>query len=184
MNYLKKDNLSIYHEQKATFQFIYDHVDLSKITFVGGVADYINLRDYYKMPVHDLDIIFQDEEDLKEIIKKIGVKKYTSSFYKIDQMEVLVAKFFINNKSVHIDFFKLNNIREGISKSYLLGKQVQHSSFKSMQTFHNTYVGKLTSDVLGEKYEWKRLYKHSKKASLYNMITYQKEKLVKELIHA
>lgn len=184
MNFIKEDNQAIYAEQKATFQFIFDHVDLSKITFVGGVADYINLRSYYKMPVHDIDIIFQDEKDLKEIFNKIGAKKYTSSFYKIDQMEVFVSKFIANNKRVHIDFFKLNNIREGTVKSYLLGQQVQHSSFVKMQKFHNSYVSKLTSEVLGEKYEWKRLYKHSKKASLYNMISYQNEKLIKDLSHA
>jgi len=184
MDYLKKDNLAIYEEQKATFQFIFDHVNLSKIAFVGGVADYINLRDYYKMPVHDLDIIYQNEDDLKEIINKIGVKRHLCSFYKFDQMQVLVADFFINNKRVHIDFFKRNYIREGITTSYLLGHQVKHSSFESMQKFHNAHVSMLTSDALGEKYEWKRLYKHSKKASLYNMICYQKEKLTKDLSHA
>ena len=80
--YSEYDRKHIFNEQQATFESVFSKVDLSKIAFVGGVADYLNLRDYYDMPVNDLDIIFQDEEDLRQIIDNEGVERVACKFYK------------------------------------------------------------------------------------------------------
>lgn len=183
MNYLEYDRHHIFEEQKATFRLLFNEIDLSKICFVGGVADYLNLRDYYDMPVHDLDVVYQDEADLEPLKKYIEMERYHCKFYEFDEMEVLVGQHFINNKRVHIDFFRRNFIYGGVTTSMLLGREVRHSTFESMKKFHNDHIGKLTSRAMGVDYEWKRLYKHSKKASLYNLVTYQQEKQSKELMY-
>lgn len=184
MDYLNYDNKAIYEEQKATLRVVFEHLDLSKVTFVGGVADYLNLRHEFRMPVHDLDIVYTNEADLQPLIDIVGVHRHKCKFYEFDEMEVLVTEHMINDKRVHIDFFKRNFIYGGVNVSPLLGTNVRHTSFESMKKFHNDHVAKLTSKALGMNYEWKRLYKHSKKASLYNLIEYRREKNIKELDYA
>ena len=183
MRVLKTDEAYIFDEQKEVFRVLFKDIDLTKITFVGGVADYLNLREYYDLPLHDIDIAYKDEADLQKVIDLIGVKRYYSKFYEFDQPKVLVTNYLINNKPVHIDFFNKRFTHNSIAKSMLLGQEVRHASFETMKQFHNTQISKLTSEALGNNYEWKRLYKHSKKASLYNLITYQKNKIEKELAY-
>lgn len=174
--YTNYDLQYIFEEQQATFRHIFNLLDTSKIAFVGGVADYINLREYYHMPVHDLDVVYENEEDLKPIIETDGVKRYKCNFYKFNTDKVLVSEFFVNQKRVHIDYFKRNFFSIKLSQSVLLGEKVWHASFQEMKKFHNDQIGMLTSDKMGKLYDWKRLYKHSKKASLYNNIAFLEEK--------
>lgn len=176
MDYLEFDNTHIFKEQKATFQLLFETLNLDKVYFVGGVADYLNLRDHFEMPVHDVDIVYQDERDLAPLWDRITLRRHVCKFYEFDEMEVLVGDYFIYGKRVHIDCFKRNLMYGGVSKSQLLGETVRHSSFETMRKFHNDHVGKLTSRVMGVNYEWKRLYKHSKKASLYNLVRYKEQK--------
>lgn len=177
ITYLEKDQKNIFLEQQAVFEKIFDLLDLSKIAFVGGVADYINLRDYYDMPVHDLDIIYQEEEDLAPIIEKERLIRHAINFYNInDAQEVLVSEIFVNDKRVHVDYFKRNFGQVRLQESMLLGHKVLHASFDEMKKFHNDHIPLLTSEVMGTNYDWKRLYKHSKKAGLYNNVEYLKEK--------
>jgi len=178
--YSEYDRKHIFNEQQATFESVFSKVDLSKIAFVGGVADYLNLRDYYDMPVNDLDIIFQDEEDLRQIIDNEGVERFDCKFYKYNSKEVLVSEFFVDGKRVHIDYYQRNFSAVRLTQSYLLGYRVMHASFKEMKKFHNDQIGRLTSSAMGKDYDWKRLYKHSKKASLYNNVDYLSEK---KLLH-
>ncbi len=172
---MQEDQTTIFNEQQVALQQIFDKVDLSKIAFVGGIADYINLRAFYEMPIHDIDLIYKNEEDLKKLVNLNEVGRYQSRFYKKHTSQVLVHEFKVNNKSVHADFFQhqFNNIK--LKQSMLLGKMVWHCSFEEMQQFHNSQLEKLTSEAAKQDYEWRRLYKHSKKASLYNNITYLKE---------
>ncbi|AXT58663.1 hypothetical protein J8L88_20760 [Aquimarina sp. MMG015] len=183
ISYEEEDRANIYLEQQAVFEKIFQLLDSSKIAFVGGVADYINLRSYYEMPVHDLDIIYQDEKDLTPVIEKYNLRRHGINFYNINESrEVLVSEIFINKKRVHIDFFKRNFSKMRLQESYLLGTKVLHTSFDEMMKFHNDHIPLLTSDTMGANYEWRRLYKHSKKASLYNNVRYLKEKgLLKQL---
>jgi len=175
--YEEKDRLNIYSEQQAVFRKIFGLLDRSKIAFVGGIADYINLRPYYDMPVHDLDIIYQSEEDLKPVLKKYNLIRHGINFYDVnDSKEVLVSEIFVNNKRVHIDYFKRNFSHVRLKESHLLGYKVLHADFDEMMKFHNDHIPLLTSNAMGEKYEWRRLYKHSKKAALYNNICYLRDK--------
>ena len=183
MNYKAFDTNYIYEEQQATFRLLFETLDLSKVSFVGGIADYLNLRDYYEMPVHDVDLVYWNEEDLEPLWKKMSLRRHVCKFYEFDKMEVLVGDYFVNGKRVHIDCFKRNHIYGGISQSELLGETVQHASFGTMLKFHNEHVAKLTSKAMGSNYEWKRLYKHSKKASLYNLVRYRQEKKHNTLLH-
>ncbi|WP_035091343.1 MULTISPECIES: hypothetical protein [Aquimarina] len=177
ITYEEKDRANIFLEQQEVFKQIFELLDCSKIAFVGGVADYINLRSYYDMPVHDLDIIYQDEEDLVSVIEKYNLIRHGINFYNINESkEVLVSEIFINNKRVHIDYFKRNFAMIELKESYLLGRKVLHCSFSEMMKFHNDHIPLLTSQAMGSNYEWRRLYKHSKKASLYNNVCYLKEK--------
>ena len=45
-----------------------------------------------------------------------------------------------------------------------------------MKKVHNDEIPLKTSEARGNSYEWKRLYKHSKKASLYNNVIFLQEK--------
>lgn len=172
----EKDKSNIFYEQQKAFEYLFHTLDLSKVAFVGGVADYINLRSYYKLPVHDFDIIYQNEEDILPLKKDIKLKKYHIGFYKTnDNQEVVVAKIRVNNKEVHMDCFPRNFEHIDLQESMLLGYKVLHASFEEMRTFHNYHIQFLTSTHLGKDYKWERLYKHSKKAGLYNNIVYSKE---------
>jgi len=184
MNQTKPDTIAIFEEQKATFRMLFECLDLSKVVFVGGVADYLNLRAYYEMPVHDIDIRYTDNEDLEAVREHISLHQHSSEFYECEQNQVLVGEYVVNQKSVHVDFFKPNFKYYGYTTSTLLGREVRHSSFQTMKRFHNDHIAKLTSSSLGPRYKWKRLYKHSKKASLYNLVSYQEEKESKIVLHA
>jgi hypothetical protein len=181
ITFLKEDEKNIFYEQQQALKNIFEKLDLSKIAFVGGIADYINLRSYYDMPVNDIDIIYEEEEDLLPIKEQDGITKYFSRFYNTGG-EVLVSEFFVNNKNVHTDFYKRNFSKIKLTQSPLLGKMVWHATFNEMKTFHNIQVPEVTSAAMGKKYEWKRLYKHSKKASLYNNISYLEEKQLLETL--
>ncbi|RUT69432.1 hypothetical protein D0817_16490 [Flavobacterium cupreum] len=174
--FLKEDEKNIFYEQQQALQNIFDKLDLSKIAFVGGIADYINLRSYYDMPVNDIDIIYENEEDLLPIQEQDGITRYFSRFYNINVGEVLVSEFFVNNKNVHTDYYKRIFSKIQLTQSPLLGRMVWHATFNEMKEFHNTQLPEVTSAAMGHKYEWKRLYKHSKKASLYNNVCYLEEK--------
>jgi hypothetical protein len=176
ITFLKEDEKNIFYEQQQALKNIFEKLDLSKIAFVGGIADYINLRSYYDMPVNDIDIIYEEEEDLLPIKEQDGITKYFSRFYNINVGEVLVSEFLVNNKNVHTDFYKRNFSKIKLTQSPLLGKMVWHATFNEMKTFHNSQLPEVTSQAMGEKYEWKRLYKHSRKASLYNNVSYLEEK--------
>ena len=178
-NYLEFDEYNIFYEQKETLNYLFNNVDLEKVAFVGGVADYLNLRKYYQMPINDVDIIFEEEDVLDTLKEKNELVKYQCSFYQNrDVREVLVSNHDINGKKVHVDYFKRNFGSIGMAKSFLLGQPVYHASFEEMKQFHNNQIPKLTSETMREKYEWKRLYKHSRKGSLYNNIVYLKEKKI------
>ncbi len=174
--YSDQDRANIFVAQQEALAHVFNVIDLSKIAFVGGVADYINLRSYYDMPVHDLDILYEKEEHLKPIIENEGVIRHFSPFYKMSKGKVLVSEFFTNGKRVHTDYFKRNFYELRLTQSPLLGTLVWHASFKEMKKFHNEQIPELTSGTMGRDYEWKRLYKHSRKASLYNNVGYLKEK--------
>lgn len=174
--YVKQDNLHIPKAQRIAIHHVFSLIDASRIAFVGGIADYLNLREYYDMPINDLDFIYEDENDLKPIIEKDTVKKFKCNFYTRDSDEVLISDIYIDGSRVHIDYFKRNFLSVKLTRSLLLGKMVRHASFTEMKKFHNDHIEPLTSRKTGGKYDWKRLYKHSRKASLYNNIQYLKER--------
>ncbi|REG99100.1 hypothetical protein [Flavobacterium aquicola] len=178
--FLEIDKKNIFTEQQKALGFIFDNLDLSKIAFCGGVADYLNLRQYYQMHINDLDIIYENEEDLDPIKNKVDVKRYISKFYRTRNGETLVYKFKIYGKEINVDNFPKDFSTLTLTQSPLLGKMVWHSSFNEMKKFHNNEIHLKTSEIAGINYEWKRLYKHSKKASLYNNVTFLEEK---NLIH-
>ncbi|CAL2093891.1 conserved protein of unknown function [Tenacibaculum sp. 190524A02b] len=169
-NYIALDNRLIYQEQKKVLRYLFEKIDLSKIVFVGGIADYLNLRDYYHMIINDVDLIYEEEKYLETFLKENQATKYKNKFYESLHDEVLVVNIPVGKKLVHFDLFRKDFEDVEITESILLGKKVLHKSFEAMRTFHNTEIGKQTSEVMQKKYEWKRLYKHSIKASLYNTV--------------
>jgi len=179
-SFLEYDKKNIFIEQQKALGFVFDNLDLSKIAFCGGIADYLNLREYYQMRVNDLDIMYENEEDLNPIKHKVDIKRYTSKFYRTKNGETLVYKFKIYDKEINVDNFPNDFSKLTLTQSPLLGKMVWHSSFNEMKKFHNNEIHLKTSKVTGINYEWRRLYKHSRKASLYNNVTFLEEK---NLIH-
>jgi len=174
--FVNEDEKNIFQEQKEALKSIFEKLDMSKIAFVGGIADYLNLRSYYDMPVNDIDIIYENEADLLPIQEQYGIRKYCTRFYSMEAGEVLVSEYPFNNKKIHADYYKRNFSRIKLTQSPLLGRMVWHASFTEMKEFHNKQVPLITSQAMGANYEWKRLYKHSKKASLYNNVCYLEEK--------
>lgn len=162
------DETLIYKEQQEVLGYVFEKIDLSAIVFIGGIADYINLRENYHLVINDIDIAYENEEDIADFIQEYGYTKYKNKFYKTLNNEVTVVEIPFGDKSVHFDFFKKDFKKIGINESFLLGKKVRHGSFDEMRNFHNKEIGNQTSTMQNEKYEWKRLYKHSIKASLYN----------------
>jgi hypothetical protein len=175
ISFLELDKQNIFNEHQEVLEFIFNTLDISKIGFVGGIADYINLRQYYEMPINDIDIIYENENDITAVDGVMKLEKFYANFFQLSSNEVLVSEFKIGDKNVHIDYYKrnFNNLR--LKQSPLLSKMVWHIPFKEMQRFHNMMIPELTSEAMGTDYDWERLYKHSKKAALYNNVTYLKE---------
>ncbi|SEC21155.1 hypothetical protein SAMN04489761_2387 [Tenacibaculum sp. MAR_2009_124] len=170
--YEELDNELIFKEQKQVLRNVFDQMDMSKVVFIGGIADYINLREHYHLVINDIDLAYENEEDIAHFLKNYDYKKYQNRFYNSLNNEVLVIEVPFGGKCVHFDFFQRDLKRLDIDQSYLLGEKVHHTSFNEMKNFHNQEIGKQTSRMQKEKYEWKRLYKHSIKASLYNAVCY------------
>jgi hypothetical protein len=132
------------------------------------------------MPVNDVDVMYEKEEDMHLIMNKLETKRYVSKFYSTKTGETLVFSYKVGNRVINVDTFPKDFSAMELSQSLLLGKTVWHSSFNEMKRMHNNEIPLKTSEARGINYEWKRLYKHSKKASLYNNITFLEEK---KLIH-
>jgi hypothetical protein len=81
-SFLDFDKTTIPVFQQMALQFIFDNVDLNKVAFCGGIADYVNLREYYDMDINDIDLMYENELDLHLIMKKLGTKRYISKFYR------------------------------------------------------------------------------------------------------
>lgn len=179
-SFLDYDKKNIRSLQQMALEFLFNNVDMSKIVFCGGVADYINLREYYDITINDIDLIYENELDIKPIINKLETRRYNSKFYKTKNGEALVTIFRIGEMSINIDSFPRDFCKSAYTQSYLLGKMVWHTSFEDSKNSHNNEVHLNTSEAKGNDYQWRRLYKHSRKASLYNNITFLEEK---NLIH-
>lgn len=170
MNYLQYDTTHIYKEHQDTFALLRDTIDLEQVAFVGGIADYLNLRGHHKMPVNDFDLVISNPaviDPLKEIIHFA----HTETLYLNETSSVFQSNYIVDDCCVHLDFFEVSSIYEHpICRSEFLGTEVQHYDFETMRTFHNNQISVFTTDVKGADYDWKRLYKHSRKGGLYNLI--------------
>ncbi len=176
MDTLKYDKSHILESRQEALHLLFSTLDLTKVSFVGGIADYINLRGKYVMPINDIDLVFRDEEDLKALAQVLPLKRFESK-YATDTNIVYVTNFEHKTAPIHIDCFRQHTIyNRPTSTSDLLGHQVNHHSFKGMKQFHNEHVELMSSDSKLHEYEWKRLYKHSRKAALYNLICYKRDK--------
>ena len=180
-NYFDIDNRLIFYEQKQVLQKLFDKVDLSKIVFVGGIADYLNLRDHYYLTVNDVDVAYENESDLQPFLETYPCERFKSKFYGIFSDTVIIADLPVGEKVVHFDFFQRKINYDRVKTTKLLGKKVLHMNFDAMRNFHNKEIGKQISKVAQKEYEWKRLYKHSIKASLYNFIYHDLDKEYREL---
>ncbi|WP_337965496.1 hypothetical protein [uncultured Flavobacterium sp.] len=179
-SFLEYDKRNIRGFQQMALEFLFNNVNMSKVVFCGGIADYINLREYYDITINDIDIIFENEQDLQPMITKLATRRYLSKFYKTKNGEALVNIFRVGETSINIDSFPRDFSNETHIQSPLLGKMVWHTSFEESKDNHNNEIHLNTSQAKGNDYEWRRLYKHSRKASLYNNVTFLEEK---NLIH-
>ncbi len=178
--FLEYDRKNIRSLQQIALEFIFNNVNMSKIVFCGGIADYLNLRAYYDITINDIDILYENELDLQPMTNKLGTKRYISKFYKTKNGEALVNIFRNGVNTINIDSFPKDLSKSTHTQSSLLGKMVWHTSFDDSKKNHNDEIPLNTSETRGINYEWRRLYKHSKKASLYNNVTFLEEK---NLIH-
>ena len=174
--FLDYDRTNIALFQQMALQFIFDNVDLNKVAFCGGIADYVNLREYYDMDINDIDLMYENERDLHLIMKKLGTKRYISKFYKTKNGEALVHIFRIGKKVINIDSFLKDFSKSNLVRSALLGHMIWHSSFEDCKKNHNDEIPLKISEESGLNYDWKRLYKHSRKAGLYNNVKFLEEK--------
>ena len=176
MNYFEYDTAHICKEHRQLFKELFQCLDLDKVVFVGGIADYLNLRPDFEMPINDIDLTFRSKSHITAFTQRYPMKRH-ESIYSNDALHVFTGGCTINGRHIHFDFFQQDSVFiRPVAKSELLGQQVLHTSFVGMQAFHNEYIALMSSDEQAENYEWKRLYKHSKKASLYNLLSYRKEK--------
>lgn len=176
MNYRNYDIQHILPEHREMFRVLFETIDTDRVVFVGGVADYINLRGSYTMPINDIDLCFREEAHIAQFADRFKMKRFPSLYPK-DAASVYTCDCKINGYMVHIDLFKQDSVFvRPVGSSELLGQNVLHTNFEGMKAFHNDYIDMLNSDVKGKYYDWKRLYKHSRKAALYNLIDYRKEK--------
>lgn len=179
-SFLEYDKKNIHSLQQMTLEFLFNNINMSKIVFCGGVADYLNLRKYYDITINNIDLLYENELDLQPITNKLATKRYISKFYKTKNGEALVNIFKVGETAINIDSFPSDFSNLTYTQSSLLGKMVWHTSFEFSKKNHNNEIHLNTSKVRGIDYQWKRLYKHSRKASLYNNVTFLEEK---NLIH-
>lgn len=173
MNYLDYDTEHIYQEHKKTFALLRDTIDLSQVVFVGGVADYLNLRGQHPMPINDFDLVVSNPSVL-EPLKEFVSFAHTETLYLHESKSVFQANYVVDNCWVHLDIFLVESIYEhGLSCSQFLGTDIQHHDFETMRKFHNNQISVFTTDVKGSEYDWKRLYKHTRKGGLYNLTAYK-----------
>jgi hypothetical protein len=179
-SFLEYDKKNIRSLQQMALEFLFNNVNLSKVVFCGGIADYLNLRQYYDITINDIDLLFENEQDLQPMMNKLETKRYRSKFYKTKNGEALVHIFRIGENAINIDSFPRDFSHSTFIQSTLLGKMVWHTSFEESKKNHNNEIHLNTSAAKGIDYQWRRLYKHSRKASLYNNVTFLEEK---NLIH-
>lgn len=179
-SFLEYDKKNIHNLQQMALAFLFNNANMSKVVFCGGIADYLNLRQYYDITINDIDILFENELDLQPMTNKLETKRYHSKFYKTKNGEALVHIFRAGEKSINIDSFPRDFSNATHIQSPLLGKMVWHTSFEESKKNHNNEIHLNSSEVRGIDYQWKRLYKHSRKAALYNNVTFLEEK---NLIH-
>lgn len=179
-SFLEYDKKNIRQLQQMALEFLFNNVNMSKVVFCGGIADYLNLREYYDITINDIDLLFENELDLLPMTNKLATKRYLSKFYKTKNGEALVNIFRVGENSINIDSFSRDFSNSTFIQSPLLGKMVWHTSFEESKKNHNNEIHLNTSAAKGIDYQWRRLYKHSRKASLYNNVTFLEEK---NLIH-
>lgn len=176
MNYLEYDLEHILPEHQKAFALLFEHLDMTQVTFVGGVADYLNLRSSYDMPVNDIDLAISNESLLESLSPFMELEKHPSLYLGVSD-SVYISNMLIDDCNVHLDFFTVASIYgRSITTSQLLGRAVQHCDFEDMRGFHNNQIAGLTSRATGPDYSWQRLYKHSRKAGLYNLAVYKNQK--------
>lgn len=176
MDYIKYDNSHILKEHKQLFNILFETLDISKVVFVGGIADYLNLRPHFQMPINDIDLCFRSKAHIAEFAKRYPLRRYPT-IYTLDAKEVYTGDCKINGRLIHCDLFRQESVYiRPIAQSTLLGQKVLHTNFEGMKAFHNEHIEFMSSDLQAEQYNWKRLYKHSRKASLYNLLSYREEK--------
>lgn len=179
-SFLEYDKKNIRSLQQMALEFLFNNVNMSKIVFCGGIADYLNLREYYDITINDIDFLFENELDLQPMTNKLVTRRYISQFYEAKNGVALVNIFNVGEASINIDSFPIDFSNLIYTQSPLLGKMVWHTSFEFSKKNHNNEIHLNTSEARGINYQWKRLYKHSRKASLYNNVTFLEEK---NLIH-
>jgi hypothetical protein len=175
MNTLAYDTQHIYEEHRETFALLRDTIDLSQVAFVGGIADYLNLRGRQEMPINDFDLIISNPSVIAPLKNKLRFTQ-TETLYLDESSAVFQANNNVNNCYVHLDFFVVTSIYEhSLITSNFLGTAVRHHDFETMRKFHNNQIPVFNSVVKGIEYDWKRLYKHSSKAGLYNLLSYKND---------
>lgn len=58
-SFLEYDKKNIRSLQQMALEFLFNNVNLSKVVFCGGIADYLNLRQYYDITINDIDLLLK-----------------------------------------------------------------------------------------------------------------------------
>jgi len=157
--------------QDIAMSIIKSTIGLDNVIFVGGVADYMNLKGFVDMPINDIDLVYNDKKDLINFLEHFNVvyRNVNSNVYKEYLKEYITLDIDLKVTTVRIDLFNRTNEITDIEHGEFYGYNIKYASSNNMSKFHNDMISKLANSK-----DKKRLRKHSKKASYYNMLNNKK----------
>ena len=171
---MNRDVKRIGKNEQIALRFLIDNIK-SKAVYVGGVADYINLRSHKEMRIKDIDIIVNYRDCLKPLYDNYHMAYKDNITYPGISKEYYICDF-PPAKWVRMDIFIADTKDIDIVHKKILGEMVKCASPSYMYSFHAREVQRLTGNESYLDFR-DRIEKHRKKAVAY-LEVYSNLKLV------
>lgn len=170
------DSSTIHIPQKIAIHTLLECVDSKNIIFVGGIADYVNLRKFINLKINDIDVVVEGIAQLAFLSGYYGVESTGNPTYPGLHREYFITDIPVGSDIVRIDLFEMDHIDVEYRVETLLNHQVKVATPSHMWSFHKQEVSRLQCDGngcihphCGESLDpdRKRLLKHSRKMTFY-----------------
>lgn len=148
--------------QLIAYRILLTCVSYDRIIFVGGVTDSYYLGSDKVGLVKDIDVVFTKLDDLARLHGFYGIVKTENEVYNTLNDNHYYTDIDLKETEVRIDLFQNNTYQIPTNNVKVEGFDILVPTIEYMKDFHN-------KELLTQK-EGERWLKHSKKATMYNMI--------------